>query len=185
MGKRISLARKVSDVVAKIVTFKFGDGTEQVIGLSDLSSDMRDLLALHGLEQKIGDAYAGALDAVADGRAPDRITYAKAQAAAVIANLKAAIWASRESAGPSRLARAVAEVMGISVEQADERIRLWESDESEEPNLGKAQLKKVRQNPKVREVLARMEQEAAARRAKALAAAAEADDGTELDELFE
>lgn len=41
------------------VTIAFDDGVSESFSLSELSDDMKQTLALHGLSQKLGDCYAG------------------------------------------------------------------------------------------------------------------------------
>lgn len=165
MGKRIALATKVADVEAGTVTFRFADGSTEVIGIDEIPPETARALILHGIEQKGGDSYAGAAEAVEAGEATDKVSWAKAQLIRVLSNLRSGVWASREPAGPSRLARAIAEVTGKPVDEVAAQIAAWEAADDE-------RLAKVKASPKVKAVLARMEREARERREAALAKAA-------------
>lgn len=172
------VAKKVADAESGTVQFRFRDGSSQTISLAELDGQTIRLLALHGLEQKIGDSYAGAQDAVDEGKATDVLSYTKAQAARVIANLKAAVWATRE-VGPSRLVIAVAEALGIDLQTAHDRIRLWQDSDNE---VHVKKLADAKRHPKVKLVLARLEKEAQERKMRALAG--QDGDDSDLADLF-
>jgi hypothetical protein len=175
-------AVRVPNSETRSIAFKFADGTEQTIYLRDIPEALSVALILHGLEAKIGDSYAGAAEAVESGKAITELAYAKAQVARVIGNLKAGIWASREAAGPGRLVVAVAEALGITEEKAAERINGWRDEGTEE---SKKKLAAVRNHPKVKLVMTRLEKEAQERKMRALNGAAEESDKSEVSELFE
>ena len=175
MGRKTKMATKVADTDAGKVTFTFTDGTVQAISMTEIPAATQRALILHGIEQKGGDSYAGATMAVEEGRATNALAFGKASLARVLANLRAGIWTTKAEAGPSRLVRAVAEVLGIPVAAAGDRITGWEAGlESPDARMVercKKSLAAVRSNPKIRLVLARMDREAAERRMAALAGA--------------
>lgn len=57
---KAKLCNKVVDLESGRVEFDFGEAGTLMIGLDDLSEDMRRAACLHGLSQKGGDAFAGA-----------------------------------------------------------------------------------------------------------------------------
>jgi hypothetical protein len=56
---RVVVATKAITEDGNGIQVNFTDGNSVVVFLSDLSEDIRDKLALHGLSQKLGDSYAG------------------------------------------------------------------------------------------------------------------------------
>jgi len=67
MAERQKLAKVEVDLADNSLTFLFAVGGSEVITLGELTQEMRDRAALHGLEQKGRDAYAGAEPAHAQG----------------------------------------------------------------------------------------------------------------------
>lgn len=104
------------------VEIKFGEAESPVevlaMGLEELSEDMVKQLALHGLSQKVGDSYSGV-----GGNVEEAVSLATG----VWERLKAGEFrASRESSGGagrvSDLARALAEVAGVDLSAAVEKL---------------------------------------------------------------
>ena len=98
--KKQKVAKKI--IAGTVLTVSFSNQKELKIDLLNLTPEMREQLALHGLAQKVGDAYASS-----EGN-PD---HAYAMASAVIENLLAGQWASREKGG--MVYQAIAEITGI------------------------------------------------------------------------
>lgn len=161
------MARKTIDVVAQTVVFDFDEAGTVGFELSRCTPEMVIQLALHGLSQKAGDAYAGA-KAATDGTAIDPNVWAMQQAADTIEQVYAGNWTVRTpgaGAAISDLARALAEVMP-DVTEAEAAERLSEASKEDKAAL--------RKHPAVKAVLERIKAE----RATAKAAAAEAAAGS-------
>lgn len=185
--RKVKIAQKSSDVEKGLVTFAFTDGTKQVINVNDIPKDLTVALMCHAVEQKGGDSYASASDPdVTDGAEP--VAWAKAQCQRVLANLIAGIFNARGPTGPGRLAQALAEAIGISVEKAVERLNDWKAladgDDEKMAKKGKENLSNARNHPKVKAILARMEKEALDRKIKAMESAPEAE-ADDLEAMFE
>ncbi len=60
---RNTLAKKIVEPVAAHVVFNFADSNQLIVPLASLSPEITKRLALYGIAQKIGDAYAGAANA--------------------------------------------------------------------------------------------------------------------------
>lgn len=152
---------KTVDIAAGTVTFGFEDDTVQVFDLSK-AQDLIAHLALHGASQKIGDSYAGA------GKEVDPVAYAKEAVRETIAQLYAGTWRVTGGGGGkqhSLLILAVAEVSGLSVEEAAAKVEALSDDDR----------KKTARLPKIAAVVARMKAERAIAAAeKAAKVAAEA-----------
>jgi len=159
------MTKKVVDLAAKTVTWKFDDNTETVFELAKCESDMATQLALHGASQKGGDSYAGA------GDSPDPTAYAKAAVADTIKQLYSTAnggentW--RASAGPgtpriSDLATALSRLTGKTVDEANAFVESLTDEEK----------KTWRAKGKVRAELAKIAVEKATAKANRLAAVA-------------
>lgn len=131
------------------VRFEFSTGDVLEASLTELPEDIRLKLAIHGLKQKLGDAYAGAEPEEAPKLASD-----------VYASLREGKWTTRvPGSGGSRvtqLARALAEAAGQPVEAAMEKVESMSEDER----------KALRKHPRVKAILARYRAEAAAKAAE-------------------
>ena len=95
--------------------FRFGnddtDGvTVRVVKVSDFSTDIRDGAMLHGLNQALGDAFAGASGIVAD---------AIADFDARLATLMSGVWTSRTGGAGARSDSILAEAMLAYFEDED------------------------------------------------------------------
>jgi hypothetical protein len=102
------IATKVKSVQG--VEFRFEDKSKTVLAcqLDELNEDIVRELAVHGLAQKVGDAYSGA----------DNPTEAIAAAREVWGNLTRGVFNGRSSGTGGIVAEAVARIKGISVEDA-------------------------------------------------------------------
>lgn len=139
------------------VQFILGNGTKASLSLKELTPEMVERLAIHGLSQKGGDAasgmskardFAGALNAIAT----------------TLDNLRNGLWSSRTGGGTSDLVLAIAKLKGVSEEEAAAAV--FKATEE--------QLKDLRKHPAVKEAIAKLQ----AARAKEQAKGAES-----LDEL--
>lgn len=146
---------------AKTVTFDFDDqGENLVFDLNECDQDTIVRLALHGASQKIGDSYAGA-KSKADEQNMTVPAYARQQADGVITNLYNGDFnAGGGGGGPrsSMLSQALAEVGGIS--EAEAIAKIAEADDEVK--------KALKKHPQIKTVMARLQAEAAAARAKKL-----------------
>lgn len=111
MSKAKIASKAVTDTGVNI-TFADDSVEDTSLLLSDLSDEIVQRLALHGLSQKLGDSYSGVKDVV---MAAERVK-------AVISNLTSGNWnAVREGSGSARatdLATAVSKVLGIELSEA-------------------------------------------------------------------
>jgi hypothetical protein len=124
-------ASVTTDFDANLITIEFGDGTKREFRPSDYPQEIRDRLELHGLKQKLVDSYSGAKKAVEDGDSESEVSYAQESVEDVHGNLADGSWTSRRESGGARttqLARAVAEVLGIPVAEAAEKLAGMEDD---------------------------------------------------------
>lgn len=172
MSKANKAAAWAADVAEGRLTVTFADGSSRTLNVRDLDPGMVIRLALHGAEQKGRDSYAGAKEAIAEGKATDAVTYAKEQANRILDNLEAGVWAERATGDGGDLARALSEVTGRPVAEVAAAIK-GKSDEDKA---------KMRANPKVKAVLLRLAAERAAARANAAKATAGNVD-TESDDI--
>lgn len=117
---RNQVAKKEVNVEAGTVTFKFSDGKELPISLDNIPAEMIRRLALHGIGQKVGDAYAGS-----------DVGDAHADASEVADMLQRGVWTERTAGEPrtSVLAEALARVAGQTVEAALEVIKGLDDDQ--------------------------------------------------------
>jgi hypothetical protein len=160
MGKESIMAAakkflaKRTDEQEKKVTCNLGNGLTVELGLRELSQEMIERLALHGIAQKLGDATSsfsktedyhaafGAMQTVAD-------------------NLIAGVWASRGGAGVADLVTALAELQDLDVDDAQAAVDAMDEE----------QMKAVRSHPQVKLKIAEIQKrrlEAAAKTAPSL-----------------
>ncbi len=142
------------------IAFESGQGLE--LNLEDLSDEMVQRLAIHGMSQKIGDSYAGS----------DTADEAFELASGMVDRLKAGDWAAARASGGgagrvSMLVEALAAATGQSEDECKRVINAMD-------DAGKKQLKK---HAAVAAQLAKITAERAAEKAAKAAAAAE---GAEL-----
>lgn len=160
----MAFAKKTVDTEARVVTIQLEDGTSTSHALDNLPAGIITLLALHGLSQKLGDSYAGAEAAVAEGEAESKVAFAKGSVSRVWDQLTKGEWSAKRegTGGIPLLARAIAEVLGIAPEEAAAKLE----------GMDKETKKKVQGSPKVALALANLKAQAAARAAERAAAAA-------------
>lgn len=168
------MPKKAMDVENRSVTFSFEDGTDVVVKLDDMPEDIKEKLALHGISQKLGDSYAGA-KAATEGTDIDPNDWAKQQVEQGKAQLESGDWTVRTGAGSpgiTDLARALAEVGGVTEERAAEIVK--ESDKEEK--------KQLRAHPDIAAVLTRLKAERAQQKAEQ--AASKAGSGPDLSDFI-
>ena len=96
-----------------VLSFKFGNGENLTLDMSELSEEILQDLAIHGALQKIGDSYASAGGDYA---------FAMAAASKVMQNLRDGNFNSARAAGEGKqkigeLAQALAELQGKNVSE--------------------------------------------------------------------
>jgi len=161
MTTRNKVADRSYDVDAGEFTFTFHDEKEPVVlSLDDLDEGMIRHLALHGLRDKCGDAFA-------DFQGFDD---AREKVARIWGNLKAGVWATRSTGG--KLATALYRVM-----QATKTPRTETECREALAKMGKKEKADLRKSPAIKKELAKMEMEAAQRYSD--------DDGLDVGELFQ
>lgn len=107
------MATKVCDkaIVARSVRFEFANGEVLMCDLNDLTEEMRDRSALHGISARVGDSFAGA------AKESDPVAWAYEQAKATWRAMQGGDWSVRRSEG-SILAEALARVTVRTLEEA-------------------------------------------------------------------
>ena len=95
-GKRNRIATKAINEPGDTLTFSWGDGKSTVVKISDVPKEMYGRLAMHGLSQKLGDAYSGA----------ETADEARESMAVTLATLKSGQWRVESESGP-RIGRTV------------------------------------------------------------------------------
>jgi hypothetical protein len=135
-----SIATKALDFDAKGVEFNFSDGTVLSALLDDFTPEVQLHFALHGISQKLGDAYSSAKGDVAVAVAAFKQTYEQ---------LKAGEWRAARGEGDAKprtteLAEAIARIKGKEVSE----IVTFLAAASEE------QRKTLRSNDRVKAVIA-------------------------------
>jgi len=134
------IATKSYDVENLSVKFSFSDGRTLTCEIADLTTEVVDRLALHGLIQKVGDSYAGA----------ESIDTAYLAAKGVIDQLVAGLWTSKASKGGIWV-EAIARFLDCSLEEALEK---WTSKSEEEQ-------KAIKNHPDLKSVKAAIDLEKA------------------------
>jgi len=142
------------------VRFEFADGEVLQCDADKIRGDIVTRLMLHGISQKVGDAYAGA----------ESITEARVMAQAVWNNLAAGIWAVKATRG-GKIVEALHRATGQPMEVCLEKFAA----------MGEDAKKGLRKHPDIKAALATIEAEKAA----ALAEAAAGTDVTDLGGLFD
>lgn len=137
-------------------SFQWADASSLVCRLDELTPEMIRELAVHGLGQKVGDSYAGAMS----------LAEAKANAERVWENLKNGMWSGERASGTGDLAEAIHMATGQSVEECEALVAGMDKDK-------KAAARKI---PQVASALASI-------KAKRLAAKAGADTDEGKDKL--
>lgn len=144
------IAKKTVDTSAAVVAFAFTNGKELTAALDGLAEDVLKRLALHGLSQKLGDAYAGA----------ESVDDAYEAAADVYETLKGGKWTERTAGEPrtSSLVEALFRVMDGAQE--------LDACKAVVENMDDEQRKALRAQPAIKAALANI----AAEKAQAKAA---------------
>ena len=166
------------DAETGVIVWSTAEG-DVTLNVFDLSPEMQRRLAVHGAKQKGTDSYAGAKAVVENGDSPSRSAFAFECVTEVVANLVNNVWSARREGGSgprtSMLARAVAEVLGLELAAATEKLASME-------DVAK---KKIAAHPQIARVVLRLRQEAEAKRAEALEKQiAEGDSGSDLAALL-
>ena len=126
------------------VVFQFGEngevGTVET-SLEELNDEIRLRLALHGLKQKLGDAYAGEKDPAAAMKSVQE----------VYERLRNGEWTTARSGGGrvGQLAKALARAKGVSIEEATAAIE----------GLSKEERAQLRKHPRVQKALLEIKME--------------------------
>ena len=142
------IATKTETESGVVIAFSTGEKLEA--DLNNYPEEIRLRLAIHGLKQKLGDAYAGA--------EPED---AYALASAVDARLREGTWTTRtagsSSAKVSKLIQALARATGQPIEVCREKVADMDDDA----------IKSLKAHPAIKKALAEMRLEAAAKEAEA------------------
>jgi len=147
------------------VTLSFSDEQNMTVNLSDLPPEIVTHLALHGLSQKLGDAYSGEKD----------VAVARGKAEAVAKRLVNGDWKAVREGGGGRitdLAHALATVTGRTIEEAVGVIE----------GMTKEAKKDLRNHAQIKAELARITAERAAEAAER--AKADAESGPSVADLI-
>jgi hypothetical protein len=150
-----------SDVGGKAgcIRFVLGNGLEVQADVDLIPASIQRDLMLHGLSQKVGDSSAGF------SKAQD-FSGAFGAMQQVVDNLYSGIWSTRgQGGGVADLVNAIAELRGVSVEQAQAAV----------DQMDEEQLKKVASHPAVKAKVAE---------AKAMRLNAAAQNAPDLDDLL-
>jgi len=157
------MATQIASVTtgADSVTWSFADGTERTVQLGDLSENVINQLALHGLKQKGTDAYSGFGTKYGD----EAVSHAAAANGRVIEALKNGDFNAARQAGTSGpkvtiWVEALAQAKGCSVAEAADIYA----------GLDKEQKAQVRKHSKVKAAKVQLE-------AERMGAASDEDDG--------
>jgi hypothetical protein len=134
----------------RTVIFHLGNGSKLSLSLDELSPEMVERLAIHGLSQKGGDSYSN-MSKTRD--------FAGAYGAlqSTLDNLRNGLWSSRTGGNTADLVVAMAKILGIELEEAQAKVD-QASDE---------QLAAVRKNPQVKLAIAKIQEARAKEAAKA------------------
>ena len=130
-----------------LAEFKFGNGTVVSVNVNDLSEDIRNNLMMHGLMQKVGDAYASA---------KGDFTIGVAAAEKVITQLHDGQWTASRASGEAKpkigeLVTALATLKGldpavvaVAVEKAtDEQRKAWRKHPAIAAEIAKVRAEKA------------------------------------------
>jgi hypothetical protein len=129
-----------------MLTFAFTHGASINVRLADLSPEVRNRLALHGLEQKLRDAYAGVSD-------PEQ---AYGLARKVLDALRAGQWTVRGSSEPRPDSMEVLSQAVVAAAAAAGRTLEPEAVKAKLKTLDRSALSKLRSDPRVAAELARL-----------------------------
>lgn len=129
------------------ITFAWADETTSTVSLSDIPSDLINRAALHGLSQKLGDAYSGC---------EGNIATAKAQFDDVLAALMAGDWNRKGGSTGGVWVEAIAEAASVPFEEALEKYNAADEETR----------KAMKAHPDVKAAKARIDYERAQAKAK-------------------
>jgi hypothetical protein len=158
MSKRNPAATWTTDTDTSAVTVTLATGQVIETIVNNLPPEMIVRLAMHGFEQKVRDSYAGAKEAVEEGRAATVIDYVSEQIMDTIAMIESGTWARRATGDGGDLAKAISEVMGKDRGEVAAKLKTMTDEE-------KAAAKS---HPKVKAALARYRAEREAAKAATL-----------------
>ncbi len=153
------------------VVFQYPDGKSISVLLSELSQDMITRLAVHGISQKLGDAYASA------SKQENPLGWAKEQVQEGLKQLKEGDWRVTTAGGPraTLLARALARATGNELDAAIEVVDGLDDD----------QRKALHKDPAIKQAKAAIKLEDAQKAAeRAKGATAEEGSGADLGAMF-
>lgn len=125
------------------VTFTFAHGPVYTVRPGQFTAEIQGDLTLHGLSQKLGDAYA-------DSKGNPRV--AEEYFLEVLEQLGNGEWAARRGEGAPRvsdLAQAYARVKGVELDAAIAKVKSWD-------NAMKAKVRKI---PEIAQALIALQQE--------------------------
>lgn len=165
---RIKVARKDYDTETGTFSITFADGASSEVAIASLPQNIVQMLALHGLSQKLGDSYASV---------KGDVNAAKAKFEAVLKQLMAGEWKQAREGGEggtkvTELAEAIARFKSAPIEKANAVVAQATDD----------QIKVWKGNAKIKAIIAQIRAEkAAARAAEADAKAAEAGGDAAVD----
>jgi hypothetical protein len=131
---------------AGTLSFNFAHGASLTVSLSDLSLDIRHRLAIHGLEQKIRDSYAGA-------SSPDE---AYGLASKTVDALRAGNWTVRGSSEPRPDSTEVLAQAVCAAAAAAGKLLDPEAVKAKIRGLDRSALARLRSDPRVAAELARL-----------------------------
>ena len=153
------IAKKEIDLDAGTVTFEFADGQVLVCDVKELSKDMHKRALLHGLAQKVGDAYSGA----------DSAAEALEAAGKAYTSIKEGNWnvGRAEGEGTPRIGQLVKALAKVAGKTEEEALAVVEAMEDE-------QKKQLRAHPQIKVAMAELR--AAEAKAKAKKETGEAPD---------
>lgn len=171
--------QKKIDLENQSVTFTDSDGNVvEVITFDEIrNAGLLEQAALHGISQKVGDSYAGALKAT-EGLDITPEAWSVQQVHENAERIRNGDWNLRTGGGGAAvtdLAVALAEATGSTIEEVSERLATLEGDKGKEIKA------RLRKQPKVAAILARIKQERADKKAKELATKAENAEEISLD----
>ena len=154
--------KKSIDAEARTVTFDYGNGRTSVLRYDELPEPMKIYAALHGISQKAGDEYSGALKAVNDGDAETVEAFAEECVSHVWTNLLAASWKAARAAGSGGgrtplIVEALMRLKGMEAAEAAELIGRLTED----------QQKNLRKQPAIQSAIAAIKVERLQKQASA------------------
>lgn len=139
MAKRNSICVKSAEYPA--VKFSFANGKEYDVNVKDLSEAMQQQAMVHGISQKLGDAYAKSESA---DEAEEKFLLA-------LSAIEAGEWNSKRSGTGGLVVEALARAQGMELSEAKE---VWE-------RLDEEGQKKLRKHPAIKKAIAEIQLERA------------------------